>query len=238
MTSIRQALRRYRTYGGWSVQRPGFGTLGRYSPDMIRPLPGGRFELRFRLDRAAYQLFRDLGVSHEEALHHSLLCPGWASLHDAPGRGVWEIEIDPPDTDRIEMVALLWPQDDAVWPMGEINLMEGRLAQGETMTNLHWPDPTSGAPEHDPLMVPLDTTQRHRYRVDVQPGRVRWWVDGRLVRDLRTPHAPYDVPVHMVVQGGVHASILDDWHPDMEWEQRIIIRPLRAPHNHRKENHA
>ena len=78
MTSIRQALRQYRTYGGWSVQRPGFGTLGRYSPDMIRPLTGGRFELRFRLDRAAYQLHREHGVSHEEALHHSLRPPDLA----------------------------------------------------------------------------------------------------------------------------------------------------------------
>ncbi|MDO5091839.1 MAG: glycoside hydrolase family 16 protein [Propionibacteriaceae bacterium] len=231
----RPELLAYRTYGGWSVQRPEFGTLGRYSPDMTRLLGDGRtFELRLRLDRAAYQLHREHGVDHETALHHSLLCPSWAGLHNAPARGVWEMDVKAPDTDRVEMVAMLWPESDDEWPLGEINFLEGRIGSGETMTNLHWPD-DEGQPQHDPAMIPVDVTQWHRYRVEVQPGRVRWSIDGRTVRTLHTPHAPHDVPVHMVVQAGVNRAFLQDWHPNIEWEERILIRPLRAPHNTRKE---
>ena len=43
------ALLAYRTYGGWGVQRPEHGTLGRYSPDMTKLLPDGRtFALTLR----------------------------------------------------------------------------------------------------------------------------------------------------------------------------------------------
>lgn len=234
----RPELLAYCTYGGWSVQRPEFGTLGRYSPDMTRLLPDGRtFELRLRLDRAAYQLYRDAGLGHEQAAHNALLCPSWAGLHNAPARGVWEMEIQAPSTDRVEMVAMLWPESDGAWPLGEVNLMEGRIGSGETMTNLHWPDPHTGAPAHDPAMVPVDVTQPHRYRVQVDPDRVRWSIDGRTVRTLHTPHAPANVPVHMVVQAGVHRSWLEDWHPNLEWEERILFRPLKAPCNNRKETH-
>lgn len=225
----RDDLMRHRTYGGWSVQRPGHGTLGRYSPDMTRLLPDGIFELRLRLDRAAYQLYREAGVEHEQALHNALLCPSWASLHSAPAKGVWEMELQAPDSDRVEMVAMLWPDDDQAWPTGEINLMEGRVATGETMTNLHWSDPRTAAPAHDPVMLPVDVTQRHRYAVEVSETAVDWYIDGVLQRRLETPHSPHTTFVHMVVQAGVHREILDDWHPDLEWEQTILLRPLRAP---------
>ncbi|MDO5082267.1 hypothetical protein EII34_14010 [Arachnia propionica] len=222
-------LLRHRTYGGWSVQRPEHGTLGRYSPDMTRLVPDGVFELRLRLDRAAYQLYREAGVGHEQALHNALLCPSWAGLHSAAALGVWEMEIQAPPSDRVEMVAMLWPDDDQEWPSGEINLMEGRIGTGETMTNLHWADPLSGAPAHDPKMVPVDVTRPHRYAVEVGETTVCWYLDGTLQRRLETPHAPHTTRVHMVVQAGVHRSILDDWHPDLEWEQTILLRPLRAP---------
>ncbi|MDO5067114.1 MAG: family 16 glycosylhydrolase [Propionibacteriaceae bacterium] len=222
-------LLRHRTYGGWSVQRPEHGTLGRYSPDMTQLSREGVFELRLRLDRAAYQLYREAGVEHEQALHNALLCPSWAGLHSAAARGIWEMELQAPDTDRVEMVAMLWPDDDQAWPSGEINLMEGRVKTGETMTNLHWADPATGAPAHDPVMVPVDVTAPHRYAVEVTETTVRWYIDGTLCRTLETPQAPHATRVHMVVQAGVHPSFLDDWHPDLEWEQTIRFRPLRAP---------
>ena len=63
----------YRSYESWGVQRPEHGTLGRYSPDMTRVLPDGRIvALTLRLDRAAYQLYREAGAGHEQALHNSL----------------------------------------------------------------------------------------------------------------------------------------------------------------------
>lgn len=223
-------LLRYRTYGGWSVQRPEHGTLGRYSPDMTRLLPDGRtFELRLRLDRAAHQLYREAGLSNEQALHNALLCPSWAGLHSAPALGLWELEIKAPDSDRVEMVAMLWPDDDQEWPNGEINLMEGRIGNGRTMTNLHWSDPVTGNPTHDPELIHCDVTQWHRYGVEVTPTSVLWYVDGKLRRTLMTDHAPHGTPVHMVVQAGVNRAILEDWHPDLEWEQTIWFRPLVAP---------
>ncbi|RRD51394.1 glycoside hydrolase family 16 protein [Arachnia propionica] len=230
----RPELMAYRTYGGWSVQRPEFGTLGRYSPDMTRLLGDGRtFELRLRLDRAAYDLHREAGVDHETALHHALLCPSWAGLHNAPAFGLWEMELKAPATDRVEMVAMLWPESDEEWPVGEINLMEGRVGSGRTMTNLHWADPDTSRPAHDPEVIPVDVSQWHRYRVEVLPDAVRWSIDGALVRELRTEHSPYTVPVHMVVQAGVNRAFLRDWHPDIEWEERILFRPLRAPQDSR-----
>ena len=55
----------YRSYGGWGVQRPGHGTLGRYSPDMTKVLPDGHtVALTLRLDRAAYQLYRENHVRY------------------------------------------------------------------------------------------------------------------------------------------------------------------------------
>ena len=112
----------YRSYGGWGVQRPGHGTLGRYSPDMTKVLPDGHtVALTLRLDRAAYQLYREAGAGHDQALHNSLLCPAWAGIHNAPGLGTWEIELQAPPSDRVELVAMLWPQDDRDWlaPRGD-----------------------------------------------------------------------------------------------------------------------
>ena len=147
----------YSTYGSWGVQRPEHGTLGRYSPDMTKLLPDGRtFALTLRLDRAAYQLYREFGASHKQALHNSLLCPAWAGLHNAPGYGSWEIELQAPASDRVELVAMLWPQNEREWPLGEINFIEGRVGSGQTLTNLHWPNPDTGDPDHAPEEIPLD----------------------------------------------------------------------------------
>ena len=224
------SLLAYRSYGGWGVQRPGHGTLGRYSPDMTKVLPDGHtVALTLRLDRAAYQLYREAGAGHDQALHNSLLCPAWAGIHNAPGLGTWELELQAPPSDRVELVAMLWPQDDRDWPRGEINLLEGRVGTGRTLTNLHWPDPGTGEPAHAPEEIDLDLTLWHRYRVDVAPGLIRWLVDGRLRRELRTPHTPHDLPLHLVVQAGVNPAIREDWHDDLEWEQTILFRPLRAP---------
>jgi len=224
------SLLAYRSYGGWGVQRPGHGTLGRYSPDMTKVLPDGHtVALTLRLDRAAYQLYREAGAGHDQALHNSLLCPAWAGIHNAPGLGTWEIELQAPPSDRVELVAMLWPQDDRDWPRGEINLLEGRVGTGRTLTNLHWPDPGTGEPAHAPEEIDLDLTLWHRYRVDVAPGLIRWLVDGRLRRELNTPHTPHDLPLHLVVQAGVNPAIREDWHDDLEWEQTILFRPLRTP---------
>ncbi|MDO4645666.1 MAG: glycoside hydrolase family 16 protein [Propionibacteriaceae bacterium] len=223
-------IQRYRTYGGWSVQRPEYGTLGRFDPAMTWLLPDGRtFALTLRLDRAAYQLYREAEVPHDQALHNSLLCGSWAGLHNAPGLGTWEMELRAPASDRVELVAMLWPEDDQEWPLGEINFVEGRVGTGSTMTNLHWPDPATGQPAHDPEDIAIDVTQWHRYRIEITTTGVRWLVDGRLRRELVADHAPHDVPMHFVVQCGVNPAIHEDWHDDLEWEQTILFRPLTAP---------
>ena len=96
--------------------------------------------------------------------------PGVGRDPQRPGLGTWEIELQAPPSDRVELVAMLWPQDDRDWPRGEINLLEGRVGTGRTLTNLHWPDPGTGEPAHAPEEIDLDLTLWHRYRVDVAPG--------------------------------------------------------------------
>lgn len=220
----------FSTYGGWSVQRPEHGTLGRYSPDMARMMADGRtVALTLRLDRAAYQLFRAAGVEHRQALDNALLCPSFTGAYNVAAKGVWEFDLKAPSTDRVELVAMLWPEDDSVWPTGEVNVVEGRTGTGQTMTNLHWKNPETGQPAHDPVMVDVDVSQWHRYRVEVSEGRIVWSVDGQVVRELESPHVPHDVPVHMVVQAGVNPSILGDWHENFEWECVIMFRPVSAP---------
>lgn len=223
-------LLEHATYGGWSVQRPGHDTLGRYSPDMTKVMADGRtIALALKFDRAAYQLFRAAGVEHQQAMDNSLLCPSFAGTYNAVAKGVWEFDLKAPNTDRVELVAMLWPEDDSIWPTGEVNVVEGRVGSGQTMTNLHWKDPETGQPAHDPVMVDVDVSQWHRYRLEVSEGRIVWSVDGQVVRELESPHVPYNVPVHMVVQAGVNPAILEDWHENIEWERVIMFRPVSAP---------
>ena len=220
----------YTTYGGWSPQRPAHGTMGRFSPEMTKLLPDGRtFRLGFKFDRASYQLFRDAMVDHQHAMDDSLLCPSWSGTYNTPAGGVWEFDLKAPATDRVELVAMLWPQDDKVWPKGEINILEGRVGSGRTMTNLHWPDPETGKPDHLPLMVNVDVSEWRRYRLEVEAGKITWSVDGTVVRELESPHVPHDTPTHLVVQAGVNPAIMDDWHENFWWEQEILFRPVSAP---------
>lgn len=220
----------YDTYGAWSVQRPEHGTLGRFSPDMTRLLPDGKtFELKLRFDRASYQLNREALVEHEKAIHNSLLCPAWSGKYNVASKGVWEFDLKAPKTDLVELVAMLWPQDGDSWPTGEINIAEGRVGSGRTMTNLHWKDPGTGAPDHAPLMVDVDVTEWHRYRLEVEPEKITWYVDGNPVRELESPYVPNNTPVHLVVQAGVNRDILQDWNENFEWEQVILFRPVSAP---------
>lgn len=220
----------YTTYGGWSAQRPAHGTMGRFSQEMVTLQQDGRtFRLGFKFDRASYQLFRAAMVDHQHAMDDSLLCPSWSGTYNAPAKGVWEFDLKAPATDRVELVAMLWPQDDKIWPKGEVNVLEGRVGDGSTMTNLHWPDPETGKPEHLPLMVDVDVSKWHRYKLEVDAGKITWSVDGTVVRELESPHVPHDVPVHLVVQAGVNPSIMDDWHENLWWEQEILFRPVSAP---------
>jgi gp32 len=218
------------TYGGWSAQRPAHGTIGRFSQEMTTLQPDGRtFRLGFKFDRALYQLFRAAMVDHYQAMDDSLLCPSWSGAYNTPARGVWEFDLKAPATDRVELVAMLWPQDDKVWPKGEINILEGRVGSGRTMTNLHWADPSTNQPEHDPLMVDVDVAEWHRYRLEIDNHRAVWSVDGTVVRELESPHVPHDVPTHLVVQAGVNPAIMGDWHENFWWEQEILFRPVSAP---------
>ena len=42
----KKPLNDHRSYGGWGIQRPEHGTLGRFDPAMTKLLPDGRtFEL-------------------------------------------------------------------------------------------------------------------------------------------------------------------------------------------------
>lgn len=220
----------YTTYGGWSPQRPAHGTMGRFSQEMTKLLPDGRtFRLGFKFDRSSYQLFRGAMVDHQRAMDDSLLCPSWSGTYNTTAKGVWEFDLKAPATDRVELVAMLWPQDDGVWPRGEVNVLEGRVGSGKTLTNLHWPNPDTGQPDHAPLMVDVDVSEWHRYRLEIDDHRVVWSIDGTVVRELESPHVPHDVPVHLVVQAGVNPAIMDDWHENFWWEQEIMFRPVSAP---------
>lgn len=219
----------YRTYGDWTVQRPGHGCLGRFTPDAVRLQPDGRtFDLGLRFDRAAYQLYRDAGATHETALDNALLCGAWCGAIDVTGRGAWEMRIKIPDSPYVEYVGMLWPEHDTDWPRGEINLLEGRAGTGRTQLNLHWG--TTEHPEHAPATIALDVTQWHTYRVELDPGIMRWRVDGRLVRAVRTPHVPHDMRLHMVIQCGVHPSIADAWTDSgLDFHEAIQFQPLLTP---------
>jgi hypothetical protein len=168
-------------------------------------------------------------VDHQRSVEDSLLCPSWSGTYNAPAKGVWEFDLKAPASGRVELVAMLWPHDDKIWPTGEINILEGRVGSGRTMTNLHWPNPDTGSPDHAPLMVDVDVSEWHRYRLEIDEHRVVWSVDDRVVRELESPHVPYDVPVHLVVQAGVNPAIMDDWHENFWWEQEILFRPVSAP---------
>ena len=220
----------YTTYGGWSPQRPAHGTMGRFSQEMTKLLPDGRtFRLGFKFDRSSYQLFRDALVDHQRAMDDSLLCPSWSGTYNTTAKGVWEFDLKAPASDRVELVAMLWPQDDKVWPKGEVNILEGRVGSGKTLTNLHWPSPDTGQPDHAPLMVDGDVSEWHRYRLEIDDHRVVWSIDGTVVRELESPHVPHNVPVHLAVQAGVNPAIMDDWHENFWWEQEILFRPVSAP---------
>ena len=216
-------------YGGWSYQDPAHGTLGRFDPRMTRILPDTRtVEIGLRFDRAAYEILTKNGMAHREAVHYSLITGSFSQVHNAPGRGVWEFEIVSDDDDLIEFVAMLWPKDDKWWPNGEINIVEGRVNKKETMTNLHWED-EFGLAQHDPLMVPVDVTKRHIYKVVVDDGFVDFYIDNRLVRHLESEHVHPNMERHMVIQAGVNEEFLHRWHPDIEWEAKVLFRPIRTP---------
>ena len=225
-------LYEYYDYGGWSIQTPD-NTLGRYSPPMISR-EGAYFRLRYWFDRAQYLALREAGADHDTAFSRSLLCPGWAAKRNVEGWGSWWFEMIVDDDPYIELVGMLWPEDDSVWPNGEINIVEGRVGK-KMITNLHWG--TTQDPQHAPLEYDVDVTKRHMYRVDVEPGRITWWVDGEKIRVLDSPHSPATMKLHFVVQGGVNKEIVSHWNENsFSYDKSILFRPVLTPPTNKFHN--
>ena len=231
--------RPYTTYGGWSEQKPAFGTLGRFMPEMTRLTEDGEtYELNFRFDRAAYQIMRDLGADHRTAVDKSLLCPAWCGKRNAATKGqTWQFDMQVADDPDIELVAMLWPEKDADWPNGEVNIIEGKMGKDTMLTNLHWKDPETGEAMHAPLDVEMRPQWLNRYALRIKPNAVLWYINGWDERVLETPYAPYRNQVHFVLQAGVNEHILERMGEDpigdgFEWERTILFRPVNFPGIH------
>lgn len=231
--------RPYTTYGGWAEQKPGFGTLGRFMPEMTHLTEDGEtYELNFRFDRAAYQIMRDLGASHRVAADKAFLCPAWCGKRNAATKGqTWQFDMQVADDPDIELVAMLWPEHDIDWPDGEVNIVEGKMGRDTMLTNLHWKDPEKNEGRHAPLDVQMRPQWLNRYGLRIKPNAVLWYINGWDERGLETPHAPYRNPVHFVLQAGVNEHILERMGEDpikdgFEWERTILFRPVMFPGIH------
>lgn len=195
----------------------------------------GEFKLWFSFDRAAFTEAKKAGLEDRAALDLSLLCPSMASTYEVEGRGIWEFDMTCPAGDDLEYVVQLWPEKDEWWPDGEVNIIEGHAGQpgNPWMTNLHWKHRKYGHAEHAPMDINVDTSKPHRYKIDVQPTYLDWYVDGELVRHLETEYAPYNMKVHFVVQGGFNPIWWDRRKKagnfDLHWDAAIKLKLLRVP---------
>ena len=224
----------YDTYGGQIPQYSGHGTIGRWSPDMVRLRPdGASFEIGMRFDRAAYLLLREAGADHDFAVRNSMLCGAWSGQKNVTGNGTWAFEAKLPKSKYVEYVGMLWPQDNDAWPRGEINLLEGIVGSGVSMTNLHW-GPSPEEAEHSPQNYLVDATLRHKYSVKLTNSTLFWYLDDKLIRGYYgAPQIPNELPLHMVFQCGVNASILsylaNAYEEDLRFEEWIEFKPLQTP---------
>ena len=59
----------YRSYGGWGIQRPEHGTLGRFDPALTKLLPDGRtFELKMQFVSSSIpHVYRGRGHTRESS---------------------------------------------------------------------------------------------------------------------------------------------------------------------------
>lgn len=223
---------RHNRYGSWSEQKPGFGTLGRFHPLMTRVAADQRtVEVGMRFDRAEFILWNERGFGDNVAVDKALFCGSFSGSYNAPQLGRWTFEMKAPSNPLVELVAMLWPKDDKVWPDGEVNVVEGQVNGKKTMTNIHWKD-EAGLPQHDPLDVDVDIREWHRYDVDVEPGVIAFSIDGTVVREIQSPHVAHNIPSHLVLQCGVNAAILDNFETDIRdrgFEEWILYRPIAAP---------
>lgn len=222
---------RHDRYGSWSVQRPAFGTLGRFHPLMTRVGADQRtIEVGMRFDRAEFTMWKEQGLSDHDAINNSIFCGSFSGVYNAPQEGRWAFEMKAPSSNLVELVAMLWPKDDAVWPDGEVNIVEGPVDGEQTMTNIHWKD-EEGKAQHDPLMVPVDITEWHLYELQITKSFIEFYIDGKIVRTIMSPHVAHKIPSHLVLQCGVSPRFeaLFDNIRDTGFEETILFRPIAAP---------
>lgn len=99
-----------------------------------------------------------------------------------------------------------WPafwmlRQDQVWPQ-EIDIMEnwGRPSWNTAIVNtFHFPRPTPSGYSSTTYGLSADAGNAfHTYSCRWEPGRIRWYVDGVLSKDLTTEYAPA-VPMYMIL---------------------------------------
>lgn len=219
---------RYDTYGDYSEQRPEFETFGRYDPFLTTDRGDGSYGVYCRYDRGEADMLRRIGAG--QALPDAAWRSGvWCGQYNRRAAGVWEVDLTMPKRAGIGYALMLWPQDDSIWPTGEINLAEGITGSGEVMNNMHW-GRSAAAAHHRPMDYKMDTSGRHRYRVAIETGRIRYSIDGKLIRTLESSMVPADVPVHLVLQCGPKISELgSDYPSNFEFTEQFVLRPRKMP---------
>lgn len=221
---------RFETYGSWSLQEPAFGTIGRFNPDMTVQTGPNAFDLKYRFDRAMYTHLQSLGLDDEKAFHASASCPAWSGVYNTQNYGTWRfrLTIDSPD---IEIVAMLWPQDNDVWPDSEVNIVEGRVSDKNPLTNVHWKN-EYGEHRQVPMHREFDMLGSHEYTITVAKDKIVFWYDQELIRTIPlTPqNHPLRNPVHFVVQGGWAKSVREVWNPSLPgFETTVKLELLEMP---------
>lgn len=121
------------------------------------------------------------------------------------------------------------------WPDGEMNIAEGRTGTGKVLTNLHYkganydPNFDGGFGHHEPVEIDLDSSKMHRYRVQVAPGLMRWWVDGVLRRELYNIYVPHRMQMHLAAQIAPYPADIGQSKWINGFHDKAILRPIRMP---------
>lgn len=258
-------MHQYSAYGDWSEQRPEHDTYGRWDSAMTQtfrhPILGLTHRLTVRYDRAEYDMLKRLGVPENptdqsrSARDCAWRIGSWSmdeGMH-IPAIGLFEVDMKLPAAVGVGFALMLWSDANAEWPKGgyktgkiewpdgEINIAEHTSTPGHILTNMHWGERGTNE-QHAPQEIAVDVSRWHRYSIDVQPGRLEWFIDGKSVRVLERPEVPYGAPMHIALQLGAHRGQIGTdrglkvaadgtvtWPDDFQYEEHAYIRPVTIP---------